>query len=175
MQNSFYEGFEKNWDKFRSRLQGKIMVQINKGVFNLPSLNLALADCIEFWDSRHSEGGRWLDELEKALPDKANMVREILLKDMRFAEESDGGTQNNFLQYAVPAGSAIVGFSLAKVMGATEVIRAVCTIVPAAVAFPLTKNIISMADCNKKKEMIKNYLAQLEKYRLSIESILKDI
>lgn len=173
MQSSCYEDFMKNWNKFRSRLQGKMMLQADKGVFTLSMLNLVLAECVEFWDSRHFEGGRWLDELEKALPEKADMVRTILLKDMRFAEESDGSTQNNFLQYAVPAGSAIVGFSLAKVMGTTEVIQAVCTIVPAAVAFPLTKNIIRAVDSNKKKEMIKNYLAQLEKYRLSIENILK--
>lgn len=175
MQDSFYNSFLKNWDKFRVRLQGQIMIQVKKGVFTYTSLNLVLADCVEFWDSHYSEGGRWLMELEKAFPEKAELVKKILLKDMKFSEESDVASKNNILQYAVPVGSAVVGFSISRALGASNIVQAVCTLTPAAVALPLTKNIVNSVDENKKKEMIDSYLSQLEKYRLSVESVVKDI
>ena len=175
MQNSFYDDFMKNWEKFRTRLQGQVMMQAKKGILNHASLNLILADCTEFWDSDHSEGGRWLNELEKAFPQKAELVRNILLNDMKFTEEADAGSKNGILQLAVPVGSAAAGFSLSKLMGASTLIQAVCTVVPAAVAFPLTKNIVGTLDDNKRKDVIGRYIAQLEKYRLSIESIVKDV
>lgn len=175
MQDSFYNIFLKNWDKFRVRIKGQIMVQANKGVFTYSSLNLVLADCAEFWDSHNFEGGRWLIELEKAFPEKADLVKTILLKDMKFSEESEVYSKNNFLQYAVPVGSAAVGFSLSRMMGASNVVQAISTVTPAAVAFPITKSIVNSMDDKKQKEAIDSYIAQLEKYRLSIESIVKDI
>ncbi|MCH5185007.1 MAG: hypothetical protein J1F64_02665 [Oscillospiraceae bacterium] len=175
MQDSFYNGFLKNWDKFISRLKGEIMMQANKGVFTFSYINLILADCTGFWDSSHSEGGRWLIELEKAFPDKAELVRTILLNDMRFSEESGNIQKNNILRYAVPIGSAVVGFSLSNMMGASKIVKAICTIAPAAVTVPITNNILSGMDDSRTKSIINRYISQLEKYRISIESILEGI
>lgn len=50
--------------------------------------NLILADCIGFWDSGYSEGGRWLEKFEKMYPEKAELIRDILLNDMKFTENS---------------------------------------------------------------------------------------
>lgn len=175
MQDSFYNGFLKNWEKFQVRLRGQIMMQADKGVFTYESLNLLLADCAGFWDSPHSEGGRWLIELEKAYPKKAELVRTVLFKDMKFSEETNGGGKNSILQYAVPVGTAVAGCALSRAMGASDTVQAVCTLVPGAAAIPLAKNIVQSSDKNKKKEATDSYLKQLEKYRLSAESVLKDI
>ncbi len=55
-----------------------------------------------------------------------------------------------------------------------EDVRAACTVVPAAVAYPVTVNIMKMKEEDGKKELIQAYLKQLDKYKLSMESILQD-
>lgn len=175
MENAYHDGFKKNWDKFVSRLQGQLITQARNGVFTPASSNLILADCIGFWDSRHSEGGRWLEEFEKEYPQKAEMVRNILLDDMKFEENSADDSKQEYLKYIIPVGSAAAGFAISKIAGANAIVQAVCTIAPAAAAYPVASNILHAADDNRKKEMIRNYLSQLDKYRVSIESILHDI
>lgn len=175
MGNSYYNDFKKNWDKFIVRLQGQLITQAKNGVFTPASSNLILADSIGFWDSRHSEGGRWLDGFEKEYPQKAEMVRNVLLNDMKFVENSADASKQDYLRYIIPMGSAAAGFTISKIAGANAIVQAVCTIAPAVVAYPVASNVLHAADNNRKKEMIQNYLSQLDKYRISIENILLDI
>lgn len=175
MGNLYYNDFKKNWDKFIARLQGQLLMQAKKGVFTPASFNLILADCVGFWDSRHSEGGRWLDGFEKEYPKKAEMVRNILLNDMKFEGNFSEKSKQEYLKYVIPAGSAAAGFALSKIAGANTVLQAVCTIAPAVVAYPVANNVLQTAGDNRKKEMIQDYLSQLDKYKASIESILQDM
>ncbi len=175
MQTTDYERFEKYWKDFSDRLQGQMMTQANKGVFTFASLNLILSDCVGSWDSKYSGGGRWLDEYEKKYPQKAQMIRNILLNDMKFTEDSEGDTKNDYLKYIVPLGSAAVGLGISRGVGASNLVQAICTISPAVVAYPVTNNILDSTKDQKMKARISNYMRQLDKYRLSIESILKDV
>lgn len=175
MGNSYYDGFKKNWDKFFTRLHGQLITQAKNGVFTLASSNLILADCIGFWDSRHSEGGRWLEEFEREYPNKAETVRNILLNDMRFEEGAADDSRQEYLKYILPAGSAAAGFAISRIAGANMAVQAVCTVAPAAVAYPVASNFLHAADDNRKKKMIQDCLSQLDKYRVSIESILQDM
>lgn len=175
MGNLYYDDFKKNWDKFIVRLQGQMITQARNGVFTQASSHLILADCIGFWDSRHSEGGRWLGKFEEEYPQKAEMVRNILLNDMKFEENSADDSKQGYLRYIIPVGSAAAGFAISRIAGANAVVQAVCTIAPAVVAYPVADNVLHAADDNRKKEIIQNYLSQLDKYRVSIESILLDM
>lgn len=174
MSETYYEEFEKCWKKFVTQLQGQIMMQAKKGMLIHSSLNLILADCAGFWDSRHSEGGRWLDKYEAEYPKKAGMVRDILLKDMKFTGEEGNSSKYGALKYIVPVGSAVAGFAVSGGIGACNLVRAACTVVPAAVAYPVTVNIMKMKAEDGKKELIRAYMKQLDKYKLSIESILQN-
>lgn len=173
MGNSYCDAFKKNWDKFITRLQGQLITQAKNGVFTPASSNLILADCIGFWDSRHSEGGRWLDGFEKEYPDKAERIRNILLNDMKFKSNSSDESTQEYLRYLIPVGSAAAGFAISRIAGANAIVQAVCTIAPAVVSYPVASNVLHAAGDNRKKEIIQNYLSQLDKYRVSIESILQ--
>ncbi len=175
MDNLYSKIFDKNWDKFVTRLQGRLMTQAKNGGSMQQSSNLILADCIGFWDSRHSEGGRWLENYERECPEKAEMVKNILLNDMKFEEYSSGVSQKGYMKYMVPIGCAAAGFGLSKISGADTVIQTVCTIAPAAAAYPVTINALRAGENSRKKQMIQNYLSQLNKYKVSIESILQDM
>lgn len=175
MGNSYYDDFKKNWDKFIARLQGQMITQARNGVFTQASFNLILAECSDFWDSRHSEGGRWLEKFEEKYPQKAEMVRNILLNDMKFEGKLADDSKQEYLKYIIPVGSAAAGFAISNIVGANTIVQAVCTVAPAVVAYPVTNNVLHAVDDNRKKEMIRNYLSQLDKYRLSMESILTDL
>ena len=103
------------------------------------------------------------------------MIRNILLNDMKFTEDSEGDTKNGYLKYVVPLGSAAVGLGISRVIGANNLVQAICTISPAVVAYPITNNILDSTKDQKMKIRISNYMRQLDKYKLSIESILKDV
>lgn len=175
MENSYNDDFKKNWDKFFTRLQGQLITQAKNGIFTPASSNLILADCIGFWDSRYSEGGRWLEKFEKEYPKKAEMVRKILLNDMKFEENSADDSKQEYLKYIIPVGSAAAGFAISKIAGANAIVQAVCTVAPAMVAYPVANNFVHAAEDNRKKKMIQDYLSQLNKHRVSIENILQDI
>ena len=175
METMEYESFEKCWKQFAIQLQGKMMIEAKKGVVTTASFNLILASIIDFWDSRYCEGGRWLDNYEKKYPKKAELIRSILLEDMKFKEEAKGLSNNDFLKYVVPVGSAAAGFVVSKIIGTSSMVQTVCTIAPAVVAYPVTTNLLDNITSSNKKELIQIYMNQLEKYKLSIESILKDI
>ncbi len=174
MQETYYEEFEKYWKKFITQLQGQIMTQAQQGILIHSALNLTLADCVGFWDSKYSEGGRWLDKYEAQYPKKADMIRDILLKDMRFTDEGEYTSKYNALRYLIPAGSAAAGFAISGFSEAGMLARAACTILPAAVAYPITTNILNMKADDEKKELIQAYMKQLDKYKLSIERILTE-
>lgn len=174
MQETYYEEFEKYWKKFTTQLQGQIMTQAQKGVLIHSALNLILADCVGFWDSKYSEGGRWIDKYETEYPEKADMIRDILLNDMKFTDEGEQSSNYKALKYIVPAGTAVAGFAVSGLRNAGMLARAACTIVPAAVAYPIATNIVNMKAGDAKEKMIQAYMRQLDKYKLSIESILKN-
>lgn len=175
MQETYYEEFEKYWKKFATQLQGQIMTQAQKGVLIHSALNLILADCAGFWDSKYSEGGRWLDKYETEYPKKAGMIRDILLNDMRFMDEGEQSYNYKALKYIVPVGTAAVGFAISGFAISGKLARAACTIIPAAAAYPITTNIVNMKADDEREKLIQAYMKQLDKYKLSIESILQDV
>lgn len=175
MDTKNYENFQKCWEKFKNQVQGQMMMQAKKDMFTFASLNLILKSSVDFWDSRYSEGGRWLDGLEKEHPEQAGLIRNILLNDMKFTEASTEESKGGVLKYVVPAGTAVAGFAMSKAAGFNKTIQALCTVAPAVASYPITNNIMNTMEDNRKMEKIQAYIGQLDKYKQSIESILRDI
>ncbi len=174
MQSMYEENFEKYWNKFITQIRGQMMNQVKQGIFTYSSLNLILAGCVGFWEFRDSEGGRWLDGYEKEHPKQAELIRKILLEDMKFTEEPISISKNNYMKYAAVAGGAAVGLLASKMTGAGNVASTVLTIAPAVAAYPIAGNIADSLTARKADEMMAAYVRQLDKYRLSVESILRN-
>lgn len=175
MSNKDYEIFQACWTKFSTRLKGEMMMQAKNKTFTYPVLNLLLAESTGFWDSQYSEGGRWLKQYEKEEPGKADMIRDILVKDMKFTEVPEAASRNDFLKYALPAGSAVAGFAISRIFSASKLIQAICTIATAAAAYPIAGNILDKSQNNKRQELIQAYMSQLDKYKISVESIMQSV
>lgn len=150
------------------------MSQMEKGIFTYASLKLILADCVGFWESKHSEGGRWLSDYEEKNPEKASIIEKILLDDMKFIEESSQIEERDYIKYLAAGGSAAAGLLISRYTGASNWVQTVCTIAPAVVAYPIVSNVISTLSDKQKKVLIQNYMDQLEKYKVSIQRILED-
>ncbi len=176
MTNDLYRRqFQRNWEHFITILQSDLKQSSQDQKVNYNMAKIALSIHSEYWDTKEKDGGRWIYELEKENPEEANLIRNILLKDMRFSEEVSSDSLNASLKFIVPIGSAVTGFALSKAFGANNVVRIISTIVPAAVAYPITNNMIDVHGENQKEETIQSYLSQLDKYKLSIESVLSGI
>ena len=98
METMEYESFQKYWKQFTTQLQGQMRKEVK---INAGSFNLILASTINFWDSSYCEGGRWLDNYEKKSPKKAELIRNILLEDMKFTEEAKALSNHDFLKYVI--------------------------------------------------------------------------
>lgn len=175
MSNKDYEIFQACWTKFADQLKGRMILQAKKETFNYTMLNLILADCTEFWDSHSSEGGRWLEHYEKRNPQKCSIIRDILVRDMKFRDTSENVSNNEIVKYALPVGSAIAGFVLSRnAYAGKKVLQALCTAAPAAITYPISNEIVDTAREKKKKRIIQRYLEQLDRYKISVENILLD-
>lgn len=172
MGNTDRERFEANWQKFTTQLRGQMMIEAKKQKLTYPMLKLMLASHVGYWDSRQKEGGRWLDAYEAANPEKGALVREILVKDMCFSEEEDSRSQTDIWKYAVPVGGAAAGFAISHALGAAAGVQAVATVAPAVIGYPLAGSLSGSARERGKKELLDRYMAQLQKYKKSVESIL---
>jgi len=176
MANDLYRRqFQRNWEHFITILQSDLKQSAQGQKINYNMAKIALSIHSEYWDTKEKDGGRWICELEKENPEEANLIRKILLKDMKFTEEVRNESLNASLKIIVPVGSAAAGFVLSRAFGANNVVQIISTIVPAAVAYPITNNMIDIHGENQKEEAIQSYLSQLDKYKLSIESVLNGI
>lgn len=175
MSFSDIERFQKYWARFTTQLKGMLITQAKNETLSCSVLNLLLADSIEFWDSHHAEGGRWLEQLENENPQKGSLVREVLVNDMKFEDASETVSGNDLIKYVLPVGSALAGFAISHFAGASRAVQALCTVAPAAIAYPVANNMFQTARDQKKKAIIQGYMDQLDKYRLAVESILQDM
>ena len=175
MDNTDKERFEQYWNKFVTRLRGQMLNTMTKQKLTYPMMKLMLADEVEFWDSRQQEGGRWLDQYEAEHPEKGALIRSVLVNDISFKEEDNNASQGDSLKYVLPVGGAVTGFLISHFMGASTVVQAISTVVPAMAAYPVAVSITGSNKADADKRMIQLYMNQLEKYRLSVESILLDL
>lgn len=164
--------FEKNWVKFSNRLQGQMLIESRQQHITLAIAKMLLADQKEFWDSCKKEGGCWLDAYEAEQPQKAAMVRQILLQDMAFTQEYTPKNGGSLIKYLLPVVGAAVGFSVSQAMGATAVLKTISSIALGAVSYPVATGLSSSAEDQNEKKMVKFYMDQLEKYRISVSEIL---
>ena len=84
MNQEYAVQFDRHWSDFQSKLKSRIQMRSQSGALSCPQMNVILKDCALGWDSRGTMWGWWMADLEAQNPDKARIVREILLEDMCF-------------------------------------------------------------------------------------------
>lgn len=165
--------FEKNWDKFIKQLKGKLIAQRTKRNFSYPVLKLILAEAVTVWETNYDECGRWLLDYDKENPEKAALIKNILLKDMRFTEIPKKKDASKGIALAVSAAAAAVGFGICTYLDKGMLITAASTVLPAAAAYPAVTVTSGMMKEKNDDDIINAYLGQLEKFRISIIDVIE--
>ena len=166
--------FRSDWNTFADLLRGQLIQRSKTGALSLASANLILSGAASFWESTHTAGGRWLAAYEHRFPEKGGLIRDILLSDMKFTREETAGPDLSPLQYVLPIGAAAAGFLISRGLGASPAVQTAAALLPAAAAFPAVGSILSSTTAVRQKDCIQCYMQQLDRYRMSVESILAD-
>lgn len=172
MKNNDIEVFEKQWEQFMTRIQGRIMHYAQTQELSYSLMKLILKDVSNSWDSDLDGNGRWLKQYCRQNPQKGELIRRILLEDMGFTEVSKDKDNWGMLVHAVPVAGAAAGFGLSSVLGAGPVIKTVSTIAPALLLYPAARGFGGSVKDRRTEEYIDKYLLQLDKYKKSVTSIL---
>lgn len=174
MRENDIEVFEKNWEQFMTRLRGKIMHYAQRQKLTSSLMKLILKDASNSWDSDKEENGRWLMHYCRQNPQGGELVRRILLEDMDFTEVPERKGNGEILTHVVPVAGAAAGFGISSAMGATTVAKAVFTIAPALLLYPAAKGFSGSVRDRNAEEYIDRYLLQLDKYKKSVVSVLRE-
>lgn len=166
------EKFESLWTDFIARVRGKLISTAAKQKLSTPLANLILSYAATSWNSDYEINGKWLSNLKEADPKKAELVNEVLLSDMHFDEMDTKGELPTYYNYVIPAVGACAGCAISMYLDYGKIVQAASTIIPAVLLYPAVNTFRNrMYEANKDK-CIEDYIAQLEKYRNSVISIL---
>lgn len=166
------EKFESLWANFIALIKGKLISTVAKQRLSTPLANLVLSDAVSSWNSEYEINGKWLSNLREVNPKKAELVGEILLNDMRFIEIDTKGELPTYYNYVIPAMGACAGCAISMYLGYGKLVQAASTIIPAVLLFPAVTTFRNRMNEVNKDKCIEDYIAQLEKYKKSIISIL---
>ena len=174
MENINLEKFEHCWENFLTRVRGELMITAKTQKLSAAVAKFTLSAETDFWESEIQEGGRWLANYEKENPEKAAVIRDILLKDMTFTDEDTPKNGAEALKVALPIGAAAAGLTVSRLSGANNVVQVAATVIPAAASVPLAKSMAGNLKSDAQKKLIQAYLDQLDKYHKGVESCLKE-
>lgn len=172
MNNTEREKFESLWTDFIALVKGKLISTAAKQTLTTPLANLILSDAASSWSSEYEINGKWLCNLKEVDPYKAKLVEDILLNDIHFDETDTKGEVPSYYDYVIPAVGACAGCAISMYLDYGKLVQAASTVIPAVLLYPATKIFRNRMNETNKAKCIEGYIAQLEKYRNSVVSVL---
>ena len=172
MNHTEKEEFESLWADFIARVKGKLMNTAAKQKLSTSLANLILSDAASSWNSDYDISGKWLSNLRESAPKKAELVWDILLKDMHFDEMDIKGELPIYYNYVIPILGACAGYAVSVYLDYGKWGQVVSTIIPAVLLYPAVNTFRDKMNEVNKEKCIEDYLSQLEKYKNSVISVL---
>lgn len=166
------EKFESLWADFIALVKGKLINTIAKQKLSTSLANLILSDAASSWNSEYEINGKWLSNLKEVDSKKAELVSEILLNDMRFTEVNKQGELPTYYNYVIPAVGACAGCAISMCLGYGKLVQVASTIIPSVLLYPAVTTFRNRINKSNKGKCIEEYIAQLEKYKNSVISVL---
>lgn len=167
------ENFERLWDSFIAKLKGQMINKSKQNTLSYSYVKLLLENQVYSWNSEYEEAGRWLMSYTEEYPRSGERIRDILLNDMSFTEIKPA-KKSSVLNYAIPIVGAAAGLGISSVFNAGIIVKIISTVVPGVVLYPVTKSFSGYMNEYQDQRMIDEYIGQLNKYKISIISVLDD-
>lgn len=175
MYSSETEKFDANWNDFITKVKAQIYKRSQGKLPSFPVLQTILDDCKMDWIAEDTKYGRWLLDYSREHPEKGNLIKQILAEDMQFAKRSEKQGVSNTVMIAAPLVGAVAGFSISHMFHAPFLAQAVFTVVPAALAPQVVKSVDAKIGRTNVASETDAYMEQLQKYYLSVKSVLETL
>lgn len=178
--------FLSNWRKFIAKLKGRMLGMSRDNELPLQAISEILDREREFWLSRYEEGGRWIERFSEQDAARCDTIRNILAVDLQFSGNIKPKSNVGVFRIFRIAIGAVVGFLLIRLSPDSWVLKSEALLkcrdfIPyvsagiSGVVFYFLGQTIDASLLDKcRYKLIDSYLSQLEKYRLSIETLLDE-
>jgi len=166
------EEFKKIWNQFMRKLQGRIIKETKRQPMSFELLEIILEDTKLCWESSYEASGRWLKNLADTDKNKADKIKYILLKDMKFHKVEQKMTWCRYLVYLLPVVMGVGGYFVSTLFNSNWIIIAASAAVPAIIMLLSARLLEKNIKANQSKKLQSEYLEQLESYCIQIENIL---
>lgn len=172
MNEALLRQFDEHWESFVASLRGNLS-RIKKLSFY--AAEMAIENARTDWVARDTVYGRWFMKVENENPQIAQVVEDILTKDMKFTEFKQPAHYPDMLQYAIPvAGAGVAGVSYQLlVKSATLIQKAAVPIVAAGLLYIVTKQVTANVSSANAEKTLERYMEQLNVYHDSVIAALK--
>lgn len=170
--NKDLEKFESLWNDFITLVKGKLLTTANTLSLSTPVANLILTEAKSSWGSDCEIYGRWIMNIRRENPEKAELISEILLKDLKFSDICAKSVLPDYCNYLIPTIGAFIGYTVGGALDFSKLWQTVSTIVPAVLLYPAVKSYRNNQQLLNNEYTVNQYIEQLEKYKNSIISIL---
>ena len=176
--------FSSCWEKFAIKLKGCMLGMLTQRELTFGALTEMLDREREFWMSRYEEGGRWIEHLLEQDPARGEIVRNILTTDLHFSGSISAGVNLGMFRTLRVGIGMVVGFLLVSLspdswMMQSETLQNIRGLIPylsagcCGVAFYFLGLSFDASLVTKgQRDLIDSYLHQLDKFKLSVESVL---
>lgn len=172
MENTEKEKFESLWADFTTLVKGKLITTAKKQTLSLPLAKLILSDASGSWGDEYSTYGRWLHLLAQKDPSKAELIREILLKDLCLSEISLPRVLPDYCNFLIPGMGVLAGYTASVYYNMGRISQVATVLLPAFLLYPAVKKFRDIQAKSAIDLTIDAYIEQLEKYKNSVISIL---
>ncbi len=164
--------FQELWDDFVSSFKGLLITESSKQELSFAIAKLSLTEVVSTWSSEYTINGRWLYKLIQEEPEKGKLVKEILTKDISLTEVKLEYSSPDSLKYIIPLGVGVIGYGVAHIAELATLGTVCTTLIPIAIAYPLTTTHLSNKKDKQNERIISDYVNQLNKYRDAVISTL---
>lgn len=166
------ERFESLWNDFIILVKGKLITTSSTQRLSTPLANLILSEAASVWGSEYELCGKWLSQFTEREPQKAELIRNIALNDMKFSDTPERKEISYQYNIIIPAIGAMVGLGISYFVGASKWVQAISTIAPAVLLYPAVKSFGKQQNNVNKSKTIEELIGQLDKYKNSILAVL---
>ena len=169
----YIEEFEKLWSKYLVVIEGKLISQSQTTHLGHPQASYVLMTSRDFWDSEYGEGYRWLKKYVENEPKKGERVKAVLTKDMSFLPEPEIKSNYGAAACVASIAGSAIGLGLTSLLDGGLLMKAISVVVPPLAIYPTVNGMGKNANDKHKDELVKRYIAQLDKYKVSVLSIIE--
>ena len=165
--------FKTCWKRFKKRFEHKLYEKTESRKVNYKKVSAILKKEQAIWENEEHPCGKWLTSLSETDREKGAQAAKILTENLSVAAVEQKKDFPLAVQILVPILGAVVGFFLAKALGAGILIRIASILSLLIVLAALMKNIGEIVREKNTDTYISNYLEQLETYKDFVIEILK--